>query len=383
MIRETALEECKKLLEIIIEYIPGGAIMGIIEGDTIIWRRASASININALNVGDKLGQNSTTLQAIKNMQIQNQKVDREVYGIRLNIISIPIMKDDGEAYGAIAIALPLLHPVAASFPDFAPILVEMFHEGAFLYMTDLHKIAYCQPSSKFDLPSFRPGYELKDTDTAYNVIRSRKPAIVESDASRLGVPALVANYPLYDTENKDELVATFGIILPKLTASKLRNMSHSLEDGLTGISSAIQQLAASATEINSNEQVLNSSIREVIAISDEINEISGFIKEIAEETKLLGLNAAIEAARAGEVGRGFGVVADEIRKLSEQSKSTVPKINKLTHDIKEKVSEASLKSNKSLEASQEQAAATEEVTSSIEEITLMSSELGKIAKNI
>lgn len=383
MIRLSGLEECKTMMEILTDYIPGGAIFCIFERDTITWRKSSDSIDINVLNIGDKLNKDSTTMIAIQNKKVMNQLVSREVYGIRLNVISIPIIKDDGDAYGAISMGIPILHPVAASFHDFAPILVEMFHEGAFLYITDLHTIIYCQSSKKFELPSFSEGYELTENDVAYSVIKTKKPSITEVDASKLGMPAVIANYPLFDIENKDEIVATLGIILPKQTAAKLRSMSQNLEGGLTGISSAIQELAASATEINSNEQTLNSNIHEIISISDEINEISGFIKEIAEETKLLGLNAAIEAARAGEAGRGFGVVADEIRNLSAQSKSTVPKINILTQNIKEKVEEASIKSNKSLEASQEQAAATEEVTSSIEEITLMSTELGKIAQNI
>jgi methyl-accepting chemotaxis protein len=111
----------------------------------------------------------------------------------------------------------------------------------------------------------------------------------------------------------------------------------------------------------------LNNEIKKVISLSEEINKVSSFIKEIADETKMLGLNAAIEAARAGDAGRGFGVVAEEIRKLSEQSKSTVPKIKELTDNIKSKVSEASERSQNSLASSQEQAAATEETTASVE----------------
>ncbi len=124
-------------------------------------------------------------------------------------------------------------------------------------------------------------------------------------------------------------------------------------------------------------------NIKEVTGLSEEINEVSAFIKEIADETKMLGLNAAIEAARADDAGRGFGVVAEEIRKLSDQSKSTVPKIKKLTNIIMAKVDEVSDKSRNSLHSSQEQAAATEEITASIEEIAAMTEELNKIAKAI
>lgn len=131
---------------------------------------------------------------------------------------------------------------------------------------------------------------------------------------------------------------------MPQEVADKLRTMSGNLEDNLSEISATIEELAASASQIHTNEQDLNQEINKIIAVSEEINEISSFIKEIADETKMLGLNAAIEAARAGEAGKGFGVVAKEIRRLSEQSKSTVPKIKELTDNIKIKVEDVSKK---------------------------------------
>ncbi|WP_077858806.1 methyl-accepting chemotaxis protein [Clostridium sp. BL-8] len=66
----------------------------------------------------------------------------------------------------------------------------------------------------------------------------------------------------------------------------------------------------------------------------DKINELTGKILEITEETNLLALNAAIESARAGEAGRGFAVVADEIRKLAETSKETAIEIQKINKEV-------------------------------------------------
>ena len=383
MITTEAMESIKVLLSVLANNLNGGIVFGISKQDTVEWTMKSAGFSMDIFKEGMKLGDQSTAVLVYKEKKQMEQFVPRSVYGIRLHIMSMPIVTSDGEAYGALSVAVPILHPVAASFEAFAPILTEMFAEGCFMYMTDMTKIIHRQPSAKFDIPNVQAGYELQEGELAYKVLQSKKAMTIEKDESAYGVPVSITCVPLYDVEKKDELVAALGIVQPKQNAAKLKEMSADMEAGLSNISSAIQELAASATEINTNEEKLNNDIKGIVAISDEINEISTFIKDIAEETKLLGLNAAIEAARSGEAGRGFGVVADEIRKLSAESKSTVPKINSLTEQIKSKVEITSQSSMKSLDASQEQAAATEEITSNIEEITLMSNNLRTMAANI
>ncbi|MBU3182961.1 methyl-accepting chemotaxis protein [Clostridium psychrophilum] len=383
MISINGLDYLKAVAELQSNIIPGGILFLIIEGDTITWRKSSEVFDLDFFNVGELIKNNSVASKAMRDKKTLTENIPRSLYGTRLRTVAVPLINDNDEVVGAFSILIPRLHPVVKAFPDFAPIIAEMFPEGAGMGLTDLEKIINKQTSKNFDVKSLQVNNILSEESIAKKTINKKQPITHELDASIYGVPILETCYPLFDEDNPDEVVATFVIITPKEVAANLRNMSENLESGLTGIASAIEELAASASNIHTNELELNNEIKKIISLSEEINKVSSFIKEIADETKMLGLNAAIEAARAGDAGRGFGVVAEEIRKLSEQSKSTVPKIKELTDNIKSKVSDASERSQNSLASSQEQAAATEEITASVEELTSMSEQLNKIAQDL
>lgn len=383
MMKQAEISVIKTFSKLLLNIVPGDIMFLYVEGDTITWKEHTPTFDLNVFDVGNKLGADSISFQAMKENREIVESTPLSMYGIRLSIMAIPILDEYENAIGCFSMIFPKSHPVANAFGDFAPVITEMFPEGAFLYMSNLEKIVYRQPSTKFDIPSIQIGQELKAKNIASQVIQNKNGIISELDASVYGAPVVEANYPLFDEENGTDIVATLGIVTLKKNASLIRDMSSNLEAGLSGISAAIEQLAASATQIHANELSLNQNIKEIFTISDEINNVSTFIQKIAGETNMLGLNAAIESARAGEQGRGFSVVASEIRKLSEQSKSTVPRINKLTDNIKEKVDNASQKSKNSLESSQEQAAATQEIIATVEEITGLSMELNKIAQSL
>ena len=383
MMTQTEVKTFKMIAEMQINNIEGGAIYFVTERDTIVWSLSSDNFTIDALRVGQKLNRQSCTLRAMNEKKIVTIKLSRSVYGTRVVATSTPVVDESGTVTGAVTVVYPRLHPVASAFDNFAPILSKMFPEGVFLYVTDLSKIIDRQASEKFDMHNVKVGYELKENDIASKTIKNKKLSIEEVDGSRYGVPVLIMNYPLFDQDDVNEVVGTLGIVVPKGSAFQLREMSNNMDGGLEGISSAIQQLTSSAAQIHGNEQELNTALKEVYKFSDDINEVSVLIKAIAEKTNMLGLNAAIEAARAGEVGRGFSVVANEIRKLSEQTKSSVPKIKELTDNIKNKVNDAARISETTLEASQEQSAATEEITASIEEISSLAQELNKISQDL
>jgi len=382
MMTQAELTAFRTFAELQKDMILGGAAYAVTNDDTVSWTTASRTFDLRLFNVGETVPELTCIEDALNEGAPQIQRVQRNIFGKRLTVQAIPYEDEEGYTAGTFVIVCPRLHSVATAFPAFAPILTEMFPEGAFIYMTDLDRIILRQPSSKFNLPSIVLGYTLKETDIAYKTVRSRKPSTFEVDASRYGVPVLVTNFPLYDDEDASELVGTLGIVVPKQTANLLKQMSSTLDGGLNEISASIEQLAHMAGDIYANGRDLNDNIKEIYHLSDEINSISRLLNEIANQTNLLGLNASIEAARAGNEGKGFGVVAEEIRKLSLQSKDAVPRIQEITSRIKGKVDETGQMSEKSLKSSEEQADTAQVITSNIQEMTSMAEELNALAQN-
>lgn len=221
-------------------------------------------------------------------------------------------------------------------------------------------------------IPGLEVVIEATGSDKVVKIIQEQK------DESVTLVDSHAANIMMTLVESREEMI--HGL---HAESERLAQTAERLTNTVEQINMAMEEVAASAEEIAHRTSGLMDSADDARKHLGETGEVLNFIKNVAQQTKLLGLNAAIEAARAGEHGRGFTVVADEVRKLAENSTASVERIAPVLGNIEKSMGLITDGVATAGGITQKQAAATEEISARIQELSAMAEGLTSLAKNL
>lgn len=163
------------------------------------------------------------------------------------------------------------------------------------------------------------PGASKQCLETGLPVSR-----IISKEKSAYGIAYIVSAYPVKDG---DTLVGCITINQSVAQMEQLTSVSTEVAASSEELTAGLEELSSHSAEVSRTGTELNQLGKRLLESTKQTDEIVAFIKNVAAQTNLLGLNAAIEAARVGEQGRGFSVVAEEVRKLAVASSESVTRI--------------------------------------------------------
>ena len=246
--------------------------------------------------------------------------------------------------------------------------------------VTDHEKYLYYEPGRVLDL-GIKMNDPIKEGSLASKVLKGKTRIAAKIGRELFGVAFLGLGVVLRNNEN--EVMGTLVLGQPTTTQDTLLNNAQKLEGSIdvinqttTGLSSASQQLTATASNLCEQAHTITNNVKKT-------DVVLSLIKDVASQTHLLGLNAAIEAARAGDQGRGFGVVSEEIRKLAAKTNGSVKEITEILSMIKSAVEDLGQQINQIAAVSEEQSVSIEEINVSLNMIAQMSKGLYLVAEEL
>lgn len=257
-----------------------------------------------------------------------------------------------------------------------APILQKAFLFDCMIGVTDRERFLAYYPTKGLNL-GIRVGDPLRPGSINATAIAENQRVVRKIGKELYGIPYIAVGYPLVEN---GQVVGCLSTGVTTDQEDRLRGLAESLTDALEGIAQHTESLAQEADELSSASLTLSDAAIQMERKIAETSQISQLIRDISSRSNVLGLNAVLEAARAGAAGRGFSVVAEEIRKLSNTTSTSAKDIFRILDEMNELVGLVSSEMEKTRNHSLHQSTRIQELYAVMQELRRMADQLREAA---
>lgn len=252
------------------------------------------------------------------------------------------------------------------SFAAITPFLKVLYLQDSGIFVCDTEKYIAFEHADSYNT-GVCVGDKVKEGSSTHAAMKERKRVVVTIPKEYFGVTYRAVAVPIFD--EKDNVIGAIGVSSSIENQLEFRGIIELFSKSFEDVTNNVQEITAGAIHLAKSGERLALSAKTSIANIRESDKIVEMISKIANQTKLLGLNAAIEAARAGEYGRGFTVVAEEIRRLSDSSNISAKQVNKILIDIANEMENIFNETQETSAVSQQQYASTEEIAAVMQQL--------------
>lgn len=265
------------------------------------------------------------------------------------------------------------MNKIFESLKEASPVIKELFQEDTSIVIENKNEILFMSEGNTIKPPS-KVGDKVEKNLVRDKVNKDKKTIHTVLTKEEHGVDLKLISVPIKNTN--DEITGILCLTRNTENESRVRNISKELMSALLETNKAVNEIEDSSGKLSDNVNEIIERVEKTEININESSKVLDLIKSISRQVNMLGLNASIEAAKAGENGKGFSVVATEMRKLSQLSSDASKQISSYLEAMKSNIESITNSMHNLGDIAISQSQNIEEVSITMDEITLNSQRL-------